>query len=65
VLYNLAEGLRVTTLLLCAYMPDTGERMLDALAVEDRAIAAFGSHPGGQAAEKLPHLFPKIETAAA
>jgi len=46
-------------------MPDTGERMLEALAVEDRAIAAFGSHPGGQAAEKLPHLFPKIETAAA
>jgi methionyl-tRNA synthetase len=65
VLYNLAEGLRVTTLLLCAYMPDTGERMLDALAIEDRAIAAFGSHPGGQTVEKLPPLFPKIETAAA
>jgi hypothetical protein len=39
--------------------------MLDALAIEDRAIAAFGSHPGGQTVEKLPPLFPKIETAAA
>jgi methionyl-tRNA synthetase len=65
VLYNLAEGLRVTTLLLCAYMPDTGARMLDALAITDRAIAAFGSHPGGQTVEKLPPLFPRIETAAA
>jgi len=65
VLYNLAEGLRVATLLLCAYMPDTGERMLEALGTGDRAIAAFGSHGGGQAVEKLPPLFPKIETAAA
>ena len=54
VLYNLAEGLRATTVLLCAYMPDTGERMLGALGVEDRAIAAFGSHGGGQSVEKLP-----------
>ena len=65
VLYNLAEGLRVTTLLLTAYMPETGERMLDALGVEGREIQAFGTHGGGQTVEKLPPLFPKIETAAA
>ena len=65
VLYNLAEGLRVTTLLLTAYMPETGERMLNALRVEGREIQAFGSHGGGQSVEKLPPLFPKIEAAAA
>jgi methionyl-tRNA synthetase len=65
VLYNLAEGIRVTTLLLTAYMPETGDRMLDALGVEGRAIEAFGTHGGGQAVEKLPPLFPKIEAAAA
>jgi methionyl-tRNA synthetase len=65
VLYNLAEGLRVTTLLLTAYMPETGDRMLYALGIEERAIASFGSHGGGQGTEKLPPLFPKIETAAA
>jgi len=65
VLYNLAEGIRVTTLLLTAYMPETGDRMLAALGVEGRKIEAFGSHGGGQAVEKLPPLFPKIETAAA
>jgi len=65
VLYNLAEGLRVTTLLLLAYMPETGDRMLAALGVEARDIEPFGSHGGGQIAERLPPLFPKIETAAA
>jgi methionyl-tRNA synthetase len=65
VLYNLAEGLRVTTVLLSAYMPETGERMLDALGAESREITAFGSHGGEQSIEKLPPLFPKIETAAA
>ena len=65
VLYNLAEGLRVTTVLLSAYMPETGERMLEALGVGSREITAFGSHGGGQSIERLPPLFPKIETAAA
>jgi methionyl-tRNA synthetase len=65
VLYNLAEGLRVTTVLLSAYMPETGDRMLDALGVDRREITAFGSDGGGQSIEKLPPLFPKIETAAA
>jgi methionyl-tRNA synthetase len=65
VLYNLAEGLRMTTLLVTAYMPETGDRMLEALGVEGREIDAFGSHAGGQSIEALPPLFPKIEAAPA
>jgi methionyl-tRNA synthetase len=65
VLYNLVEGIRVTTLLLTAYMPETGERMLDALGVGGREIEAFGSHGGGQSVEALPPLFPKIEATPA
>jgi len=65
VLYSLAEGLRVITLLLHAYMPETGDRMLAALGEGDRALAGFGSRAGGQRVEKPPPLFPKIETAAA
>ena len=65
VLYSLAEGLRVLTLLLHAYMPEAGDRLLDALAEEGRELAAFGSRGGGQRLAKLPPLFPKIEVAAA
>jgi len=65
VLYSLAEGLRVVSLLLHAYMPETGDRMLTALGEEERALASFGSRGGGQETEKLPPLFPKIETTAA
>ena len=46
-------------------MPETADRLLDALGEDGRALAAFGSRGGGQAVEKLPPLFPKIETAAA
>ena len=65
VLYSLAEGLRVVALLLHAYMPESGDRMLTALGEDRRELAAFGSRGGGQATQKLPPLFPKIETAAA
>jgi methionyl-tRNA synthetase len=65
VLYNLAEGLRVVTLVLHAYMPGTADRLLAALGEDGRELAAFGSRSGGQRVEKVPPLFPKIETAAA
>jgi len=65
VLYSLAEGLRVLTLLLHAYMPEAGDRLLEALAEENRALAAFGSRGGGQRVAELPPLFPKIEVAPA
>jgi len=62
VLYNLVEGLRVTTLLLVPYLPQTSETLLAVLAEEGRALADFGSRPGGQSVERVPPLFPKIET---
>jgi methionyl-tRNA synthetase len=65
VLYSLCEGVRVLALLLGAYMPETSDRLLDALGEPARRLAPFGSRGGGQAIEKLPPLFPKIETAAA
>ena len=65
VLYSLAEGLRVITLLLHAYIPEAADRLLEALAEEDRGLAAFGSRAGGQRVAELPPLFPKIEVAPA
>jgi methionyl-tRNA synthetase len=61
VLYSLAEGLRVVTLLLHPYVPESTERLLGALAEPGRELAAFGSRGGGQAVEKIPALFPKLE----
>jgi methionyl-tRNA synthetase len=64
VLYNLAEGLRVVTLLLHAYLPETTVRLLGSLQEEGRALAELGSREGGQRIERLPPLFPKLEAAA-
>jgi methionyl-tRNA synthetase len=63
VLYNLAEGLRVVTLLLHAYVPDAADALLAALAEDSREIVAFGSRGGGQATERIAPLFPKLEPA--
>ena len=64
VLYGLAEGLRVTTLMLFPYMPETCEKLLAALDESEPELAEFGSRGGGQSVEKLPPLFPKLEPAA-
>jgi methionyl-tRNA synthetase len=60
-LRSLAEGLRVVTLLLTPYIPETAERLLDALGADDRSLAGatYGAVPGGARVEKLPPLFPK------
>ncbi len=63
VLFGLAEGLRVTTLLLHAYMPETTDRLLDALGEDLRELAEFGSGGGGQSIGELAPLFPKLEPA--
>ena len=60
-LYNLAEGLRVVTLLLAAYMPDSTGKLLEALGEEDLALAEFGSRGGGAKVERIPALFPKLD----
>ncbi|MGZ8665421.1 MAG: methionine--tRNA ligase, partial [Solirubrobacterales bacterium] len=64
VLYSLAEGLRVVTLLLAAYVPESADKLLAALAEEGRQLAEFGSRGGGQSVERIPQLFPKLEPAA-
>ena len=46
VLYNLVEGLRVTTLLLVPYLPQTSETLLAALGEDGRALAELGSRAG-------------------
>jgi methionyl-tRNA synthetase len=61
VLYNLAEGLRVITLLLHPYMPETTGRLLDALGEPSRELAELGSREGGRRLERIPPLFPKLE----
>jgi methionyl-tRNA synthetase len=61
VLYSLAEGLRVITLLLHPYLPETADKLLAALGEEGRGLADFGSRGGGARIERIPPLFPKIE----
>ena len=63
VLYGLADGLRVTTLLLHPYMPETTDRLLEALGEPERALVEFGSRGGGQSLGALAPLFPKLEPA--
>jgi methionyl-tRNA synthetase len=60
-LRSLADGLRVVTLLLAPYIPETADRLLDALGAQDRSLAtaAYGAEAGGARVEKLPPLFPK------
>jgi methionyl-tRNA synthetase len=61
VLYSLVEGLRVTTLMLVPYLPRTSAQLLAALGEGSLELAELGSRPGGQAVERVPPLFPKIE----
>ncbi|HEX4760945.1 MAG TPA: class I tRNA ligase family protein, partial [Thermoleophilaceae bacterium] len=67
VLYGLAEGLRVVSVLVHPYMPDSAERLLEALGQDDLTLsgAAFGAKPGGAQTGELAPLFPRIEPAAA
>ncbi|MDQ5895437.1 MAG: methionyl-tRNA synthetase [Actinomycetota bacterium] len=60
VLYSLAEGLRVLTLLLHPYLPNSTDILLAALGQADLELAAYGSRPGGTQTEKIKPLFPKL-----
>ena len=63
VLYGLAEGLRVVSVLLHPFMPGTAERLLAALGQEDRSLdgARFGASGGGARIGELGQLFPRVE----
>jgi methionyl-tRNA synthetase len=67
-LRSLAEGLRVVTVLVHPYMPETTERLLAALGeTGPDAVsldgARFGARAGGATVEKVPPLFPKPQPA--
>jgi methionyl-tRNA synthetase len=63
VLYGLAEGLRVVSLLLHAFIPDSSRKLLTALGHDDTSLdaASFGAVGGGAQLGELGQLFPKIE----
>jgi methionyl-tRNA synthetase len=63
VLYGLAEGLRVVSVLLHPFMPASAERLLAALGSDDLSLerARFGAVPGGSRTGELEQLFPKVE----
>ena len=63
VLYGLAEGLRVVSVLLHPFLPRATARLLAALGHEDRLLtgARFGGAPGGASVGELSPLFPKVE----
>jgi methionyl-tRNA synthetase len=64
VLASLADGLRVVTVLLAPYVPETAEKLLGALGVSDLALdgARLGAGHRGRV-QKLDPLFPKHEPA--
>jgi methionyl-tRNA synthetase len=66
VLYTLAEGLRVVSVLLHAFMPVKSEEMLAALGREDLGLeeARLGAKPGGATVGELGQLFPRVEAEA-
>ncbi|MEX1141224.1 MAG: methionine--tRNA ligase [Thermoleophilaceae bacterium] len=66
VLYTLAEGLRVVSVLLHPWMPDTSVRLLAALGREDLSLetAELGAVGGGARLGELGQLFPRVETKA-
>jgi methionyl-tRNA synthetase len=63
ILYTLAEGLRVASLLALPFLPEKADALLTALGVDDRSLdnARLGAAPGGAHVGELGQLFPKVE----
>jgi methionyl-tRNA synthetase len=66
ILYTLAEGLRVVSVLLHPFMPESAERLLAALGREDLSLerARFGAVSGGATVGDVGQLFPRVEAEA-
>jgi methionyl-tRNA synthetase len=62
-LYGIAEGLRVASVLLHPFMPESAQRVLVALGQPDLDLhrAQIGAAPGGAQVGELTPLFPRIE----
>ncbi|MGA9856460.1 MAG: methionine--tRNA ligase [Solirubrobacteraceae bacterium] len=60
-LASLAEAIRVISVLLSAFMPESTATLLDALGAPDTSTAGatFATHGGGRTVDALPPLFPK------
>ena len=60
-LYGLAEGMRVISVLLHPYMPDTTTRLLAALGQDDLSLerAEFGAVPGRRDGRQAPAAVPE------
>jgi len=63
ILYTAAEGLRVVSVLVHPFLPESAEKLLAALAAPDLDLGAarLGAVPGGRRVEPLEPLFPRIE----
>jgi methionyl-tRNA synthetase len=64
VLFTLAEGLRVVSVLLHPFVPGSAERLLATLGQEDLSLerARLGARGGGAEIGELGQLFPRVET---
>jgi methionyl-tRNA synthetase len=67
VLYSLAEGLRVVSVLAHPFLPESTAKLLAALGHQDLSLehARLGAAPGGAQVGELAPLFPRVEPAAA
>ena len=69
VMAHLAEGLRIVSVLLTAFLPDTAKRIQDILGVENEAqvswesVAAFGRSVCGLTVKQTEPLFPRLDIA--
>jgi methionyl-tRNA synthetase len=63
ILYGLAEGLRVVSVMLHPFIPDSTAKLLAAIGQEDHSFerARLGAVGGGGRVGKLEPLFPRIE----
>ena len=66
VLYSLAEGLRVVSVLVHPFVPESAERLLEVLGHTDLSLedARLGAIGGGARIGELGQLFPRVETEA-
>jgi methionyl-tRNA synthetase len=67
ILYGLAEGLRVASVLAHPFMPESTEKVLAALGQTGLSLddARIGAVPGGATVEKIEPLFPRVQHAEA
>ena len=66
-LYDLVDGLRAVAVALAAYLPDTSERILDALgqpSTIEWAEVAYGRARAADGMEPAVPLFPRVDEPA-